>query len=460
MLGCSGDPLLTEDSFLDDLKQHDVELRDDPGVARPTIEIPQLPSSGVISLADLLALAEAHNPSLAASRSAIGEAAGQRWQASLYPNPTADVTLEDISLRDGPDDAKTMVGVSQPIIIGTRREAAMNTATAEQSVRMAEVEALRRSVFSEVAIEHVRIVALHERIRLCQELRQTAAQTLRAAESRFEARAAPEADVIRPRVEVRRLDAAIRRLEQERATSAKQLGLLVGGIELDPMRIEGTLPVAPPTLDVEKLQAGVGDMHPDMVVSAREIDSATARLSQARAERTPDLDIRFAAGYRGENDDAVVELGAGITLPLFDARQGDILTARFSVMRAHQQRIAVQSELRARLSLAIGEYEAARTELEAYRDAIVPDAQRVFELTQEGYRGGHSSFLDLLDAQRTLTETRMTLVELAADAAAASARIGQVVGPDPLAEAMERGSGPKAIDFNPQLRPQGAETNP
>jgi cobalt-zinc-cadmium efflux system outer membrane protein len=460
LAGCAGDSPLSGRRIIEDLERARIPVPDSAGTTTTPDQTAELPALGPISLADLLRVAEARSPDLAAARSGVGVAAGQRWQASFYPNPRADVFAEDISWREGFSDAKTTVGLTQPIIIGNRRHAAMEAAGAEQAARTAEVESRRRALFGDIAAEHARLVAIHEQQRLYGELRDLANRTLTSAQARFEAKAAPETDVIRPRVEVYRIEASLGRLAQERTAASRRLALLIGGIEVDAARLAGTLPLTPGSLDIETLQASVRATHPSLAVTDREIDAAAARLERVKAEVTPDLDVRVAAGYRGESDDGIVEVGAGMTIPLWDKRQGDILSARFEVMRARQQRAAVENDLLGRLAEAVGEYEAARTQLDTFRDRIVPDAQRAFEQTGEGYRGGRSSFLDLLDAQRTLTEARVTLAELASAVAAARARIIQVVGPDGLGSPVAPPP-PNVQDPPPlEVRPPGAEVKP
>lgn len=454
--GCAGRHPLSGRGILDDLERDRIPLAEATGVTSGTVRsAAQLPASGPITLADLLAVAEAKNPDLAAARSEVGVAAGALWQALLYPNPRVDVASEDISWRDGFADAKTTVGLTQPFILGDRRGAAIAATTAERAARLAAVEARRRSLFGDIAVEYAHLVALREQQRLYAELRQLADRTLSAAQTRFEARAAPETDVIRPRVEVYRIDAALGRLAQERHASVKQLGLLLGGVQVDAARLDGAVPLTPGSLDAEVLEAAVRTGHPTLLVADQEIEAAEARIERERAERTPDLDVRVAAGYRGESDDGIVEVGAGMTIPLWDAREGSILSARFALMQARQERDAAQNDLLGRLAAALGEYEAAKAQLDTFRDKIVPDAQRAFEQTTEGYSAGRSSFLDLLDAQRTVTEARVTLIDLASAATAARAKVIQIVGPQGLDT-----SSPLQVPSPTEERPQGAEVKP
>lgn len=449
--GCAQDRLLSGERIVADL--HRDGIRSPEAAAGPAsrpVDDVGLPATGPITLVDLFRTAEAHNPDLAAARSAVGVAAGALWQASLYPNPRLDAEVEDATWREGFAGSKTTVGITQPIVLGRRIAAAIDEAGAERAARFAEYRAAHRLLMGEVAVEHARLIALREQSRLLRTLRESAARTLTAARARFEARAAPETDVIRPRVEVHRIDAALGRLEQESRASAKRLGLLLGGATVDVDRLEGEAPLIAEPLPAARLEAAVRRRHPSLAAADGEIAAASARLERERAERTPDLDLRLAGGYSGDQDSGVVEFGAGMTLPLWDVRQGLVFSARFALAQARQRRAAMENDLLARLAEATGEYEAARVQLDAFRERIVPDAQRAFDQTDEAYRAGRSGFLDLLDAQRTLIEARLTLVELAGAAAAAKARVFQIVGDEEsVARATEHPSPERQEEVQP-----------
>ncbi|MCI0674970.1 MAG: TolC family protein [Phycisphaerales bacterium] len=389
-----------------------------------------LPDAGPISLADLLALAEARNPALAAARSEVGIAAGQVWQAHLYPNPRLEVASDEVPFDSGFDNGITTVSMTQPIVLGDRLSAATDAAEAEKAASRAKLELRAREIFGEIAQLHARLLAIRQAQTLYDELAELGGRTLSMARTRFEARAAPETEVIRPQIELHQIDLARARLIKENDAALRQLELLLGGVEIDADRLAGEVTDNPPAIDLDAVATQVRQGHPALAMADREIAAAQARLERIGAERVPDLEVRAGAGYQGEIDEGIFEVGAGVTLPLWDNRQGDILAARFDLMRARHLREATQNDLLGRLAEVHGEYESARAQLATVRDQIVPAALRSFEQTQEAYRGGRAVFLELLDAQRTVTEARATLIELGGAAAAARARMMQIVGSD------------------------------
>lgn len=379
-----------------------------------------------ITLADLLRRAEQTNPELRSSRYAVGVSAGQAWQAGLYPNPTVGVKSGEIGFEG--DSSNTILGVTQPIVIGNRLRAAVAAADAEEAAKLADVERVRRKVFGRVAELHARVLELDAQLKLVDELISVASQTLGIAETRFEARAVAEPDVIRPRVEVHQLRADRQRIAQELIAAEKQLGLLLRTEPINADRLNEHIPLMPAPLDEAQLVADVELAHPALIVADLEIDAAAAMLDRIRAERVPDLKVSSGIGYSDEGDQGIAEIGVSAEIPVWDRRQGDIMSARFELMKRRQDKAITQTRLLSELAAEIGAYKAARDQLEVIRDQVVPDAQRAFEQIDESYRAGRASFIDLLDAQRTLMQSRRTLIELAGRASVARARVAAISG--------------------------------
>ncbi|MCC7389608.1 MAG: TolC family protein [Phycisphaerales bacterium] len=447
---------LAEQDILDHLDRQGVSPpRDRVSEPDAGASAPALPEGGA-TLEDLMRHAEAVNPELQSARSAAGAAAGRAWQARLYPNPEVGVRAEDIGFREG--GVNTLVSVSQPIVIGGRLRASAAAMRAEEAVRLAEVERVRREVLGRIAGLHARVLDLAAQIAMADELMGVAGRTLSIAEERFAARAVAEPDVLRPRIELAQLRADRQRLARELESAERQLGLEVGAGPIVAARLApGLGPDARP-LDEGTLRAEVASAHPSMIVAALEVEAAEAALERVRAERVPDLRVSAGAGYSEEGDQGLAEFGVSAEIPIWDRRQGDLLALRYDIVRLRQAQAARRNELLARLAAEVGEYNAACDELSVLRESVVPDAERAFGQIDEAYRAGRASFIDLLDAQRTLMQARRTMTGLRGRAAVARARIGAIVGPEFLVPP-GRSAGSHS-ESEPQTAPEGAEDSP
>ena len=131
---------------------------------------------------------------------------------------------------------------------------------------------------------------------------------------------------------------------------------------------------------------------------------AQSQLDLAKANAIPDPVIGLGLRRFNESDNTAFVAGISISLPVFNRNQGEILKARSQITEAEasvqQQELEIREvSLNAWESL-ISIYNAA----EMYQSRMIPDAERAYNQALEGYSAGRFSFLDMLDAQRTLYE--------------------------------------------------------
>jgi cobalt-zinc-cadmium efflux system outer membrane protein len=70
----------------------------------------------------------------------------------------------------------------------------------------------------------------------------------------------------------------------------------------------------------------------------------------------------------------------------------------------------------------------AVNEITALQHEVLPGAQEAFQAVQEGYRQGKFGFVEVLDAQRTLSETRGRYLEALATYHKAVADVERLIG--------------------------------
>ena len=384
-----------------------------------------------ISLEDLLKVAELRNPEIQAAMYGMEAAAGRVRQAGFYPNPRLEFEAEDIpagklSFRR----SVNKIAFVQPIIIGRRRLASVSASAAEYDAQSLAVRQKLREVRSGVRDVYVELSYLKQAGVLHAELLDLAQQTCQVAATRFKARAALESEVIRTRIDVQELELGQRKLNRLLASSAERLRSLLGGVSIPVEHIEGRLIEVTPELDLERLRTVVDESHPALLAARKGTEIAQRYIELARAERTPDIDVRFAYGHNTATQENSMEAGIGIPLTLFDRNQGRILETTNLASRAARNADSLANSLLATLAEAHASYLTARDEFETLRNEMVPAAETVFSQAKEVYKAGKTSLLDLLDSQRTLIKTRLLKLESLKDLNLDRARLWAVVGPE------------------------------
>lgn len=404
--------------ILDDLRR-DGLLEDDAGECRPAEPGADRssfdwPPEGQLDDADVLAAADRLNPEIAVARARVGVVGGRAWQASFHPNPSLEIESEN--LRPGNGDfgvSQTTVGIIQPIIVSDRLDAAVATGKARVSAERMELEAVRRRVHGAIRRQLSEVAYVREATERHEQLRSIAERTLEIARTRFEARAAPESEAIRARVEYNSLGIAIDRLHGELAVAAERLSALLGGQAVPMARIvvdSGPQRAVLPPLGT--LASSVRSSHPAVLAARSRVEAARAEVDLERARRYPDVTARIGAGIDHADDEGFIEAGVRIPIPILNANDGNILAARFEVIERREQVTATTAKLVGQLGEAYRRWESAARRLAAFEHEVLIDARRAYDQAKDGYEAGSLAFLDLLDAQRTLTEASIAQVEL------------------------------------------------
>ena len=392
-------------------------------------EIELLLEKSEIGLEDLLRIAELNNPEVRAAWNDVGAAAGRAWQAEFYPNPNLEFEAEGIPASEvGLGHSENKVAIVQPVILGGRRSAAVSAASVERDSRSLLVQSKLREVQSELQRIHVELVYLKQAIVLHSELGDIAQETLRVARTRFDAKAAPESEVIKAQIDVHELGLSRRRLDRLLTASSEQLTSLLGGVRVPVEIIGGRLPGELPELDIHRLQVAVRERHPAVLAAEKNVEVANHRIDEAKAERIPDIGVRLAYGRNAATDEDLIEVGISIPLPLFNRNQGRILESRHLASKAKRDAESLVNNLLSELAMWRASYMTACDEVETLQRQIVPAAERAFQQTKEGYQAGKIGFLDLLDAQRTLARGQLSLLESVKDMNVARAELWKIVG--------------------------------
>lgn len=376
---------------------------------RPTIPALQTPTDS-ISLGDAIRLALLNSPELATFAWEIRAREARILQAGRAPNPVLGVEAEDFNatgLRsDVPDDQQavqpqTTVRLSQLVELGGKRTARRNLASRDRDLAAWDYEAARIDILTRVTHAFIDVVVAQEMVTLSA---QTAEIVNRVQQS---VRARVIAGVVSP-IEETRADVALASasVEANRAVRSleaarRRLASLWGAHEATFSAVAGRLDIVPALPSLSELTTRLAD-NPDLARWATELLQREAAVAAEASKRIPDVTV--AGGYRRFTDlgsNAAV-IGLSIPLPVFDRNSDAVKEAESRLAQAHEERRAVRARVSAALAEAYGRLAGAHAEVTVLRATVLPGTRETFEAVSEGYRLGKFSYLDVLDAQRTL----------------------------------------------------------
>lgn len=369
---------------------------------------PDVPSSGTLTLQQAIDKAIGNAPRLKSAEAALGASRGERMQADALPNPEIGLEAENFT-GSGPysgfDSSEVTLGVSQTIELGGKRGS--RQAAAEQGLRLRgfDYEAERLDLIRDVTIAYAEAVAAQEELKLAAEQKELAADLLKEVNERVGA--AREPLIQRSKAEITASTSAFahERAEREFTHAQHTLASLWGGHhETFALDRESLFALTPPKTEAEVETAL--DANPNLKRWEAEKARSSALLELEKAQSIPDPRISVGVrDFRGTGDQALMA-GISIPIPVFNRNQGNIEKARHEVVKAESD--AAATKLTARNSA----FQAHEDMINAYRQAdilkssILPAAEKAFRLAREGYRAGKFAYLEVLDSQRTLFETR------------------------------------------------------
>ena len=363
------------------------------------------------TLDEFVALAERSHPRLQAARAAIEAARGKAVQARLYPNPMAAAGSPQIA---GPESQWNYYATQDIVTAGKLR---LSQQGALREVQRAEYELIRAryDVLTEVRQSFYALLVSQRRVEIFRQLLDIAKRSYDIGSQLAEAGEGSKADVLfwsieRDRADVRLLNAAVY-IE----TGRRELAAAIALPRADIGPIEGDLFQTMPSFDLKDLQEAV--VRDNAKPRAVEAQIARAQWDLERAVVEPLPNINVLGGYQRQVGPAQEQglMQVMMEVPLFDRNQGNIRAARADIASSRADLRTVELDLATQTAQAVANYRTAQRLVEWYEQFILPKARETVRLTQQLYARGEVTFLSLLQAQRTLTETELAYVEAQAD---------------------------------------------
>src|SRR5262245_16908940 len=320
-----------------------------PGEA-PSIEEPPASSTGRVTLAEAVERARTANPELRAAAQDVEIARGAlvkaRYPSQFNPQISGDGAHRSRSGPGGTGSATDYgVGLSQELEVAGQRGARI--AEAEQTVARAEAQVRDRERLLDAEVKQAFFAVLvgARRVQLLERIEELDRRVREAAASRA---TAGETSVIEANLAAIRygqarkatLDAGAE-LEVARATLRRLLNLDSSA----PLETVGDLPGTAVRLTTEDAVARALELRPDLTAAGREVDRIDAERILTRRLAAPNPTIE--AFYRREDIEPNRIAGAGlrIPLPIFDRKQGELVTLAARQSQARFQVDAVRRRI-------------------------------------------------------------------------------------------------------------------
>lgn len=366
-------------------------------------------SPAPLTLDQVLETAERANPEILAARKKWEASAKRIRQAATPDKPRLDIERmyapSGMSPFTGADEKSVLVSQEIPFpstLYLRGAVASKEAAMAEQAYRakLREVLARARSTYAMLYLAQRSLDIFKENIELMRRF-------AKVAESKYAAGHATQSDALKAQVELTKMLNMNVILAQDREAAQAMLNAALGR-DARSLLGDAAEPAAPALSEpLEGLESAALAGRPELLEARLGAERAGKSLALARSEYLPDLMLQYRRRtdpMRGTTRDAVV----GFSLPLWFWRPAAM------VAQAKAEREMSEAELQAMRLMTLSEVKSAFVRAqtaqrlaETYRTSVLPQAEAALKVAEAGYQAEKTSFLDLLDAQRSLLDFRL-----------------------------------------------------
>jgi multidrug efflux system outer membrane protein len=313
-----------------------------------------------------------------------------------------------------------------------KAEALQKYLASEQAHRSA-----KTLIVSSVAQAYMALVADKEVLALAQTTLEAQRSSYNLVKRRHDLGLDPDIDLYRAQIPVDTARRDVAAFTTQVAQDENALNLLLGLTgAVDWAGVPGKLSALTP---IKEIGAGLSSevllRRPDVLQAEALLKAANADIGSARANFFPRISLTAAVGYASTDLNTLFKAGSGewsyapqVVLPIFDARtwQAHRAVKSYRDIAVVQYEKAVQTAFR-EVADALAVRGTADRQAEA-QESLAAAASETYRLANSLHSKGLVSYLNVLDAQRTLFAAQQQLAQVRLQKLANQARLYSVLG--------------------------------
>lgn len=273
-------------------------------------------------------------------------------------------------------------------------------------------------LYYDVVRQQQQLAALEEQMRLSEE-------RLKLAQYKFDVGTGAKPDLLQAQIDLNGQRSAALTQQTTIIKIKEQLNqLLVLPLETDFLVADTTIEYND-TLTLDAVRTGINATNPELLIAQKNIEIANLDLRVRRAERFPVLQFNSAYNFNRSNNVTVINpfqplfnrlhglnYGFSATVPIFNAFNNRRLTKAAEINVRAQQLLLDQSRITINTSVvnAWRDYDLSKRTLKLEEDNMLLVRENLF-IARERYRLGITTFIELREAQQSLSDAAFRLIQ-------------------------------------------------
>lgn len=395
-------------------------------------------SRSVSVLDSLITEALANNPGVQASYNNWKAAQHRVKQVSVLPDPMMRYTYfgESVETKVGPQEHKYGVSQRVPFPGKLYLEAKMQSRRAR--MLREKYEAAKREVVKDIKFTYYDIYWTDKAIEITEEEKGILENLERVAQRKYESNINPFQDVIKAQLELSKIIDKILLLKKRRKSTEARMNALLNRPTATPFNKTTSVEASGFDYSLEALHELAERNRQELVAANLGIERAKYERSLAALDYLPDFSFGFD----------YIQVGKGTTTLDDDGDDAWMTTFTVHVPIWLDKQVAQVREKEASLNASRKTYEDVKNnvayevedvyyKIATYRDivtlyktALVPQSEEAFNAAKTAYETGRVDFLNWLDSERVLLQTKLAYYKATVDYEKSIAYLERVVGRD------------------------------
>ncbi|MDG4575454.1 MAG: TolC family protein [Defluviicoccus sp.] len=387
---------------------------------------------------ELLAMARAKNPSLAAAALDAQAAQVRIGTTGRYPDPMFRTEFEDITgngNRYAPDTVgRVKYTVEQTIPLWGKLDLQRKVAVAEAGAASEQRRAAENELAARIKIVFANAYATREAIRINEELLGTVAAIARVAQSRYAQGQGGQQDAVTAEVERGRLQADLARLDGDRQNWNAQMNALLNRPVAAPLAPPQALRPVPESIEIDRLVERAQRANPQFRMDEARITADERSAELVRRNWYPDLTLGVSVFDADSNNgrdfggyEAMVSFAIPLQWGLRRAQEGEAV-AKLAASRARRQ--ATGLDLQGQIEAAYWALVSAQRGERILREVNIPQTKVVLQSALAGYQLGRVDLPSVLFADQAVRRVALDRINLLIEQQVRLAEIERVIGED------------------------------
>lgn len=363
------------------------------------------------------------NPDLAAATNEVAATEAATDQAATRLNPEIAMSIEDLKK----ETRTTTIQINQALELGGKRRARIDAAERSRDAAMLDRDVKQADVRAAVIAAFFNVLIAQERLTLAQSTYDLAQRGTAIAARRVAAGKVSPVEETKARVAQANVQLELTQAKSELGSARRRLSSFWGDAMPRFPNADGRIDAMPVLASPDELAARLKD-SPLLKRAQVEVDRRAALAAVESSRRVPNVTVSVGVKRAEDLGRNQAVIGLSVPLPLFERNQGNLLEALRRTDKARNELAATELRLQNDLHQAIADLQMAKQEVEALQKEILPGAQSAYDAAAKGFEYGKFSFLEVLDAQRTLLQANSQYLRALANVHRSTAEFQRILG--------------------------------